>query len=738
MKKILSILIILVSKCLFSQNKASDTVLQNALIAHAEAIISEKTDSSMILFVEVAAISDKNLKLKLPKALYNTFLKKHSIALNDIGYIYSIKGDRVKAIDYFLKSLKIDEGFGDELGIASSYNNVSNIYFADGNVSKALYYVNKGLCLYLKNHNDEGIANSYLSLGYYYDFLGDLKLSIDFYHKSIMLYEKNNRQKDVAKVLNNLASIYGSLGDQEKALEYYEKSLKIKQKVNDQKGIALALNNIGKIYTSKKEYDRALEYFDKSYVICNEIGNRPVLALILNNIGRMYMLKNESDSAIKYFTEGLIIRQQINDKDGEASSLQSLSIIYLKDQNLEKAKQCGEKSFEIAKELGFPEAMASSSLILKDIFLKLKLYNKAYEYQDIYYKMRDSLSNTETKKAGIKSQFKYEYEKQAAADSVKIAEEKKIVAVQLKQEKTQRYALYGGLVLVIVFAGFMFNRFKVTQNQKQIIELKERETSHQKHIIEEKHQEITDSINYAERIQRSFLATKEQLDEQLKDYFVLFQPKDVVSGDFYWAHTLHNGNFALVTADSTGHGVPGAIMSLLNTSSLEKAVELGINEPAEILNHTRLTIIQRLKKDGSSEGGKDGMDCSLISFNKEKTKLVYAAANNPIWIIRNAELIELSPDKIPVGKHDRDSSSFTQHEVELQKGDMVYTLTDGFPDQFGGPKGKKFMYKKLKELLISVADKRTNEQHAVLKDILKDWMGNTEQVDDITIIGIRV
>ncbi|MBK6985447.1 MAG: SpoIIE family protein phosphatase [Bacteroidetes bacterium] len=204
----------------------------------------------------------------------------------------------------------------------------------------------------------------------------------------------------------------------------------------------------------------------------------------------------------------------------------------------------------------------------------------------------------------------------------------------------------------------------VEERTSEVIEEKKVITE-QKHLIEEKHREITDSINYAERIQRSFLATKEQLDEKLKDYFVFFQPKDVVSGDFYWAHTLQNGNFALVTADSTGHGVPGAIMSLLNTSSLEKAVELGIYEPAEILNHTRQTIIQRLKKDGSIDGGKDGMDCSLISFNKEKTKLVFAAANNPIWIIRNNELIELSPDKIPVGKHDRDSISFTQHEVDI-------------------------------------------------------------------------
>jgi len=260
----------------------------------------------------------------------------------------------------------------------------------------------------------------------------------------------------------------------------------------------------------------------------------------------------------------------------------------------------------------------------------------------------------------------------------------------------------------------------------------------QKIIVEVKHKEITDSINYAERIQRSFLATKEQLDENLKDYFVFFQPKDVVSGDFYRASKLSNGNFALVTADSTGHGVPGAIMSLLNITSLKEAVKEGLLEPAEILTRTRELIIETLKKDGSPEGGKDGMDCSLISFDFENRRFTYAAANNPIWVVRGNELIELKPDKMPVGKHDKDQIPFTQHEFEMQKGDVVYALTDGMPDQFGGPKGKKFMYKKLKELLVAIAKDPMEDQKVLLSDVLNEWKGDMEQVDDVCLIGVRV
>jgi ligand-binding sensor domain-containing protein/serine phosphatase RsbU (regulator of sigma subunit) len=350
---------------------------------------------------------------------------------------------------------------------------------------------------------------------------------------------------------------------------------------------------------------------------------------------------------------------------------------------------------------------------------------------------------------------------------------------------------YAGYVLAFLGIVIGFNNIRTKQlklRQQQLERTVEERTIEvvnekkvvveQKHLIEEKHKEITDSINYAERIQRSFLATKELLDENLssfrgtkqsqtnanilsvldyartdkdydlnyeRDYFVFFQPKDVVSGDFYWASNLPSafgrvgeGLFILVTADSTGHGVPGAIMSLLNITSLESAIKDGFTEPSDILNATRKTIIERLKKDGSSEGGKDGMDASLICFDFANSKFTYAAANNPIWVVRANELIELKPDKMPLGKHDKDYEPFIQHDFEMQKGDVVYTLTDGLPDQFGGQKGKKFMYKKLKELLVSIAGEPMEKQKQILADALNTWKGDLEQVDDVCLIGVRV
>ncbi|MCH2236186.1 MAG: SpoIIE family protein phosphatase [Crocinitomicaceae bacterium] len=302
--------------------------------------------------------------------------------------------------------------------------------------------------------------------------------------------------------------------------------------------------------------------------------------------------------------------------------------------------------------------------------------------------------------------------------------------------------------LLYILTGLMstlwFVRWRTTklrERQKELeneVEIATKEIREQKDQVEEAHKEITDSINYAERIQRSFLATEELLLENLNEHFVFFQPKEVVSGDFYWAGKLNNGTFAMVNADSTGHGVPGAIMSILNISSLEKAIEKGAFEPAKIFNDTRRFIIERLKKDGSPEGGKDGMDASIICFDFQNNKFTYTAAQNPIWVIRDGKLTEIKPEKMPIGKHDKDHIPFEGGEFKILKGDLIYTLTDGFQDQFGGPKGKKFMVKKMREYILSISHLSMEEQYQKIKETFNHWKGEIDQVDDVCVIGVKI
>jgi ligand-binding sensor domain-containing protein/serine phosphatase RsbU (regulator of sigma subunit) len=311
------------------------------------------------------------------------------------------------------------------------------------------------------------------------------------------------------------------------------------------------------------------------------------------------------------------------------------------------------------------------------------------------------------------------------------------------------YTVYAIMAIALVLSIVWWNSRKLKARAKELSQevkkatvtiVKQKEiVEEQKQVVEEKHKEITDSINYAERIQRALLASKALLDENLNDYFIVFKPKDVVSGDFYWATKLSNNNFALVTADSTGHGVPGAIMSILNISCLEKSVEVEkLSAPHEILNHTRSRIIETLKNDGSAEGGKDGMDGSLLSFDFKTNVLQCASANNPIWIVRNKKLIEIKADRFPIGKHERDKTPFTLHTINLQKGDVVYTLTDGFPDQFGGLTGKKFKHKHLKEFLLDIANEPMQTQQQKLNAAFISWKGDLEQVDDVCLIGVKI
>jgi serine phosphatase RsbU (regulator of sigma subunit)/Tfp pilus assembly protein PilF len=632
--------------------------------------------------------------------------------------------------------------------LADSKNNLGFIYERMGNMQKALEQYSNSLTIQKRIGNKKEIATTLNSIGYIYEHQGDIPQALEYYSQSLKIREEIGNKKEIAVSLNNIGVIYSEQDESIKAIEYFKKSLKIREEVGDKKGIATSLNNIGTHYDRQKNGIKALEYYTKSLKIEEEIGHKEGIATSLNNIGYVYYYYySDYSNAFKYYEKALKLQNESGDKEGVVVSLTDIGRIFIKQKTYNKALEYNLMGMKLAKDLGFPEIIKSSAKQLNTIYKALGDYKAALENYELYIAMRDSIINNENKKASIKSQLKYEYEKKAAADSVKVMEEKKVVALQFKQEKTQRFALYGGLALVLVFAGFMFNRFRVTQKQKNIIVLKEKETLQQKHIIEEKHKEITDSINYAERIQRSFLATKELLDENLSSlrggteggggYFVLFKPKDVVSGDFYWSAKLSDGNFALATADSTGHGVPGAIMSLLNVTSLEKAIEHYTN-PADILNHTRQTIIERLKKDGSDEGGKDGMDCSLLVFDYANKQLHIAAANNPVWIIRDNKLIEIKPDKMPVGKSDKQDLSFTTHTLELQKGDTIYTLTDGFPDQFGGDKGKKFMSKKLKELLLANVHLPIAQQKELLDSTFKNWVGDLEQVDDVTVIGIKV
>jgi tetratricopeptide (TPR) repeat protein len=717
----------------FNNTHLQDTVRIKAIHKVAKSFRYSNPDSALILYKQEIAFAQKtNQKKSESNALYN------------IGLIYNDMDEITKALDYYNKSLELRKEIGDKNGMAWALNNIGAIYDKQADIPKALDYYDKSLKLFEESGEKNGMSSALNNIGLIYKNKGDIPKALEYNSRSLKIKESAGDKEGMAWSLYNIGLIYQEQGDIPKALDYYQKSLKTEEETGNKEGMAWALNNIGTIYSNQGDIAKALDYYEKSLQLEEEIDDKQGMGNALSNIGVIYVKQGNLPKALNCYQKTFQLKEEAGDMDGMATSLNDIGSIYFQQGNLSKALDYSQRSMKIAREIGYVERIKDASQSLFTVYKKTGNTKLALENYELYTLMRDSIANEKNTKATVKQQMQYEYEKKTTADSIVVAEERKVNALKFEQEKKQRWFLYGGLALVAIFAAFMFNRFRVTQKQNKIIAQQKREVETQKHLVEEKHKEITDSINYAERIQKSFLATQQHLNANLSEYFILFKPKDVVSGDFYWSATLANGNFALVTADSTGHGVPGAIMSLLNITSLEKAIEHATG-PAGILNATRKTIIERLKKDGSAEGGKDGMDCSLCAFDFVNRRMYVAAANNPVWIVRGAanetgepELMEIKPDKMPVGKHDKQDISFTQHEIELQKGDVVYTLTDGFPDQFGGGQGKKFMIKKLRELVVANAHLPMAEQKVLLEKAFSDWTGTLEQIDDVTVIGIRV
>lgn len=291
------------------------------------------------------------------------------------------------------------------------------------------------------------------------------------------------------------------------------------------------------------------------------------------------------------------------------------------------------------------------------------------------------------------------------------------------------------LVIVSILGGLAYRSYRLKNKANKTITAQKAEIEEQHKVLEEQHREITDSINYAKRIQDAILPPLKLVKGYMPDSFILYKPKDIVAGDFYWMEGVNN-LIIFAAADCTGHGVPGAMVSVVCHNAMNRAVkEFMLVKPNEILDKTREIVLETFEK--SDEDVNDGMDIALCSINTESKKMSFAGANNGLYLVRDGELTQIKPDKQPIGNY-KDSKPFTLHEMDLKEGDVIYTFSDGYPDQFGGPKGKKFMYKNFRNLLIDIHQKPMEEQHNLLLKAFEDWKGGIEQIDDVCIIGVRV
>jgi serine phosphatase RsbU (regulator of sigma subunit) len=585
-----------------------------------------------------------------------------------------------------------------------------------------------------------GKSESYAWLGYLNQGKGNIALSLEYSNKSLDNFIEIGDKKAIATALGNIGFIYKEQGILKEALDYFNRSIKLYEEIGYQLGLASAFGNIGDIQEKQGKTREALDYHHRSLKIHEEIGDKKGIATSLTKIGMIYYNQGKVKEAFDYYNRSLSIQIEIGDKKGIAISYNNIGIIHVDQGELNEALAYGLKSLTISEEIGYPDNIGQASSLLSEVYEKQGKGMEALEMYKLYIQMHDSIYNQEIQKAAAQQQATYAYKKQKTIDD---AAYDILLAVEQEEKEKQKIlagAISVGLGLVVIFLLFVFNRLRITRKQKGVIEQQKVEVEQQKEVVElahdeleEKNQEIMDSIIYAKRIQSAILPPIKVVKEYLKESFILYKPKDVVAGDFYWLQH-RNGKVLFAAADCTGHGVPGAMVSVVCNSGLNRSVrEHGLTIPGEILDKTREIVVQEFKK--SEEDVKDGMDIALCSI--EGMKLQYAGAYNPLWIIRNGELIETKANKQPIGQFDN-PEPYTTHSFDLEKGDAIYIFSDGYVDQFGGERGKKFKSKAFRELLLSIQDKNMEEQKKSIDETFETWIGDLEQIDDVCVIGVRV
>lgn len=648
-------------------------------------------------------------------------------------------------------------------------------YFQGNNYRQSLSYAQKAKELAIKIKNIKLEADALYNEGYAYTDLGKMDSAYKSYKQSSELYKKINYQAGVANASNDLAFIFQTQGNYEKALEMYFWSLKSFQKLKDKQSISICLNNIGLIYLSQKNYQKALEFFNKSLKIKKELGYQTGIAMTLNNIGTSYLESGANNSALLYLEESLEIRKKLGSKSGIAQSYENIGTVYrnkknykealkyyeysyalfdsIKNEegiisslnsiatikrltgNYKKAAELSEIALEKAKYFGSPNLIKDCAEALTIEYQYLKNYEMAYQNLKLFNRMNDSLNNLKNAQKLAQISFQFELDQYLRLKELEDLKKELKFEQQMGFQKNISYVLLTGMGSLIVISILAYKSLKQKKHANIEIQKQKKEIEIKSDKLEKALTDITDSIKYAKRLQDAFLLNEDGIRKDfMNNMFLFFKPKDIVSGDFYWFDKKEDAIYIAV-ADCTGHGVPGAFLSMVCYNLLKHALnEHKCLEPSEILTNVNVNLSFSLQQN-SNNHVKDGMDIALIKI--EKKQLKYSGANNPIYIVRNNELIELTANKKPIGKFSDDSISFSQQTYLLNDGDLIYLFTDGYADQFGGPKKKKFKYASLQRLILENHQKPLEEQKTILQDCFNNWKGSYEQIDDVLIMGIK-
>ena len=640
-------------------------------------------------------------------------------------------------------------------------NELGTIYLASANDS-CIIYSEKALRLAKSIDYKIGIGLAYENLGAFYNAKGEYYLALENFIECYKISEILDKRRSMSNIKNSIGNTYIGMEDYDKALDAYLQSYTIAVLDSINYMIGISSIGIGNVYVDTEEPEKALEYFEKARDVFRiEQADYP-LSVSYTLIGNAYVELKEFDKAFKYFDKALSKLKKLNNEYGIAGTYQLISKAYYEKGDLFKALEYGVLAFNMFKERKAYDNLQKTSLDLAKIFHQQGNFQNAYKYLQFHIQYKDSVYSIDKNRQFLELETKYETEKKEKRIAL-MAKERKIVNSEKKRQKTIIISVSSGLGLVILFSVFLFGRYRITKRQKNIIEKQKSEMYLQKKIVENKNKEITDSINYAKRLQDAILPPSKLVKSYLLDSFILYKPKDIVAGDFYFMDVIEEGDkkrIYYVAADCTGHGVPGAMVSIVGANELKRCIqEFGLRKPGEILDKLSELVVKNFSQ--SEERIRDGMDlalCCLEIENEQIKRVHYAGANNPLWVINskrkevpeNANLFkegdgfEIKANKQAIG-YTENIAPFDTHTIELEPGDTLYTFSDGYPDQFGGENlldgrhgGKKLKSANFRKLLFEIQDKTMDEQLSLLDKHFEDWKGELEQLDDVCVIGVRL
>ena len=648
--------------------------------------------------------------------------------------------------------------------LLDSLNDLSyDLTFYD--LDSALLIIEEYISISKKNNNYK-IADGITNKGYIHLQLGNHKTALNCFFSVLKLGENNSDSTQISESYNDIAMVYMESQQYEKALNYYEKSLKISRSQNDLKNISFTLNNYGLVFLYLSDYDKAIEVFyealelkknsletetdsDERYYLQIDV------AMLESNLGLVFKEKKQYKKAISITEEAAEIFKKLEMNFYLIQNYYNLSELNLLQNNLFVAKKYGDLSLELIEDDQLLDLKSNSLEVLAKVYEKLNQNEKALDFLENSQLLNDSVNREENKTAVAEAEIKYEYDKKIVKDSLVNLQKQRVfdasLAVKNAELKSQNRITNGVvliLFLIVVFSILIWIRYQKNQQEKEVIQDQKKvmdeayvELESNKKQIEQKNKEIIDSIYYARYIQRALYPDEDLIKDFFKDYVIFNFPKDIVGGDFHWFKSFGDKAIA-IAADCTGHGVPGGFITVLGNLFIESSTGDKPLSPNQILSDINNELVTVLKQD-EKDAIQDGMDLAICLIDKKERKLVFSGSRNGIYIInKKGELKEIKGDYTPVGGFYSKKEKFKRrdyelHEIQLKKDEWVFMYSDGYYDQFGGPKNKSMGSTRFKEML-SNAVKENKLKTSHFKEGFFNWMGDNEQIDDVLVMGFNL